>query len=142
MFECFDLERNVVCGDPLPDDGGVGDGGMGRKRGIRKGRGKPHPDIFLVAAKECLGRGVGDVSVEVDRVLHDEERKERSRGLVFEDAVPGVQSAKRAGMNVVWVPDSQLLALGLDGIIERPDQVVSSLEHFKPEEWGLPPYDN
>jgi len=43
---------------------------------------------------------------------------------------------------VVWVPDSQLLALGLDGIIERPDQVVSSLEHFKPEEWGLPPYDN
>jgi len=143
VFECFDPDRNVICGDPLPE-GEDGERGSRSRRGIKKGRGKPHPDIFLVAAKECLGRGVGDVSADVlDGVnVQEEEKEERLKGLVFEDAVPGVQSAKRAGMNVVWVPDPNLLALGLDGIIERPDQVLSSIEQFKPEEWGLPSYES
>jgi len=137
VFGCFDLERNVVCGDPIPTGGGEG-GGV---RGIMKGRGKPHPDIFLVAAKECLGRGVGDVSVSVlDGLLERGVLQERAKGLVFEDSVPGIQSAKRAGMNVVWVPDPNLLALGLTEILERPDQVLQSLEYFNPGEWGLPPY--
>lgn len=146
VFELFDIDRNVVCGDPLPE-GDVGG------RGIRRGRGKPHPDIFLVAARECLGRGVGDVSVDVGGV-GEGEKEERGKGLVFEDAVPGVQAAKRAGMSgqsstlgwrnllksrqAVWVPDPNLLALGLDNVVA--DQVLSSLEEFKPEEWGLPPY--
>lgn len=48
------------------------------------GRGKPAPDMFLLAA-ERLG-------VRADRCL------------VFEDAVPGVTAAKTAGMQVVLVP--------------------------------------
>lgn len=57
-------------------------------------KGKPHPDIFLVAAKEMLGRDVGSVEVEPS----ERQREERARGLVLEDAVPGVQAGKRAGM--------------------------------------------
>jgi pseudouridine-5'-monophosphatase len=98
VFQHFNLEKNVVTGDPLPEDpdfpGRVAEG----KRGIRKGRGKPHPDIFLVAAKECLERNVGDVSTDVSADLAEEWIVERRKGLVFEDAIPGVVAGKRAGM--------------------------------------------
>jgi len=69
--------QNVVCGD----DGA--------------GRGKPFPDVFLAAARK-LGRDVGP-NDESD-VVGEAEREERARGLVFEDAIPGVQAGKRAGM--------------------------------------------
>jgi len=69
--------QNVVCGD----DG--------------EGRGKPFPDVFLAAARK-LGRGVGP-NDESD-VVGEAEREERARGLVFEDAILGVQAGKRAGM--------------------------------------------
>jgi len=126
LFGCF--EGRVVCADD----------GL-----IRPGRGKPHPDVFLVAAERMLGRAVGEGEVE-ERSLGDEQRAERAKGLVFEDAIPGVQAGKRAGMNVVWVPDANLLALGEAGPtlgVEQPDQTLKSLEKFVPEEWGLPPYD-
>lgn len=106
VFELFNLERNVICGDPLPEDGGDG-------RGIKKGRGKPHPDIFLVAAKECLSQFVGDVSVDADGAA-EEQKVARSKGLVFEDAVPGVQSAKRAGMNGVSVVSTMKFFMLID----------------------------
>jgi pseudouridine 5'-phosphatase len=72
---------NVVCGG---DDGA--------------GRGKPFPDVFLAAAR-LLGRGVGPNDSEEGDVLAEAEREERVRGLVFEDAIPGVRAGKRAGMN-------------------------------------------
>jgi pseudouridine-5'-monophosphatase len=61
-------------------------------------RGKPNPDIFITAAREMLGRNVG----------HPEEcttdhLQERARGLVFEDALPGVQAGKRADMSGSFV---------------------------------------
>ncbi|KAI0784145.1 HAD-like protein [Abortiporus biennis] len=110
---------------------------------IRPGRGKPHPDLFLVAAKTCLGREVGE-GEEGESHLTDEYRSERAKGLVFEDSIPGMQTAKRAGMRVVWVPDPELLAIGngdTSNTLEQADLMLNSLEHFKPEEWGLPPYD-
>ena len=148
LFGCF--EGRVVCAD----DGF-----------IAKGRGKPCPDVFLVTASKCLGRDVGDKEDD-DLEVTDQQRAERKKGLVFEDAIPGLQAGKRAGMNgachndwlysdaaklsaVVWVPDPNLIAIGTQGqdnaavpttTIEQPDQTLKSLEEFKPEEWGLPPY--
>ena len=63
------------------------------------GRSKPFPDVFLAAAR-TLGRAVGSASEEGGEVgVGEAEREERARGLVFEDAVPGVMAGKRAGMN-------------------------------------------
>jgi len=39
----------------------------------------------------------------------------------------------------VWVPDPNLLNVEYTSE-ERADQILKSLEDFKPEEWGLPPY--
>jgi len=65
------------------------------------GRSKPFPDVFLAAARS-LGRDVGTVDDEGDRV-EEKEREERARGLVFEDAIPGVVAGKRAGMSGAFI---------------------------------------
>lgn len=61
-----------------------------------------------------------------------------------------INSTARMGLittfSVVWVPDPNLVAVGSqDGLtpstVEQPDQTLTLLEEFKPEEWGLPPYD-
>ncbi len=51
---------------------------------VAPGRGKPAPDMFLLAAAR--------LGVRPDRCL------------VFEDAVPGIEAARAAGMQVVVVP--------------------------------------
>ncbi|KAF9073482.1 HAD-like domain-containing protein [Rhodocollybia butyracea] len=117
VFECFD--GKVVCADDF-------------KYGMR---GKPNPDVFLVAAKEMLGRNIDGAEVT------EEQRNERKKGLVFEDALPGIQAGKRAGMSVVWIPDTNLLSVEYTGS-EKADQVLESITAFVPEEWGLPPYES
>ncbi|TBU33726.1 HAD-like protein [Dichomitus squalens] len=126
LFDCF--EGRVVCAD----DGLV-----------EKGRGKPHPDIFLVAAEKFLGLDVGKGEA-AEASVTEEQRAVRAKGLVFEDGIPGVQAGKRAGMHVVWVPDANLVALGGEttAVDEEPDSTLKSLEEFVPEHWGLPPYDS
>jgi len=125
VFGCFD--GKVVCADDP-------------REGIRP---KPNPDVFLVAAKEMLGRDVGPAKEEMEEgvELTVAQKKERSRGLVLEDALLGMQAGKRAGMTVVWVPDPNLLDVEYSGI-EQADQTLKSIEEFVPEEWGLPPYDS
>ena len=60
---------------------------------IPKGRGKPAPDIWLLALK-TINDSLPDGSPEI----------KPEECLVFEDSVPGVESGRRAGMRVVWVP--------------------------------------
>ncbi|KAL4078311.1 HAD-like domain-containing protein [Scleroderma yunnanense] len=103
-----------------------------------KTTGKPDPYIFLCAAREKLRRAVGEGEGEA---VIEAEREERAKGLVFEDAIPGVEAGKRAGMSVVWIPDANLLRVEYPGA-HKPDQTLRSLEEFKPEEWDLPPYDS
>ncbi|XP_055919894.1 probable pseudouridine-5'-phosphatase [Eupeodes corollae] len=80
--------------------------------------GKPAPDIFLTAAAR----------------FPDKPAPENC--LVFEDAPNGVQAAVSAGMQSVMVPDERVP----QELRTKATQVLKSLEDFKPEEFGLPPF--
>lgn len=82
---------------------------------------KPHPEIFQTAAQHF------------QHLTQDPKEI-----LVFEDAVLGVQAAKSAGMNVIWVYDSQAVQdhPGLDA-----NESMKSLFYFKPETYGLPGFN-
>ncbi|XP_039752002.1 probable pseudouridine-5'-phosphatase [Pararge aegeria] len=83
-------------------------------------RGKPNPDIFLVAASRFP------------------DKPSPRQCLVFEDSAVGVQSAKEAGMQVVMIPDARL-----DREHTRhATLVIHSLLDFRPELFGLPPFDD
>lgn len=79
VFQLFG--DNIICGDDP-----------------RIARPKPAPDIFLAAAT-MIGRQVGLAEEGYGNVgVTDEEKKERRKGLVFEDGIPGAQAGLRAGM--------------------------------------------
>jgi len=79
-------------------------------------RGKPDPDIFLVAASRFP------------------EAPSPEKCLVFEDSVSGVQGALEAGMQVVMVPEHS--------VHPGATEVLQSLEMFDPSKYGLPAYDD
>ncbi|KAK3988211.1 HAD-like domain-containing protein [Cladorrhinum sp. PSN332] len=70
---------------------------LGDDKRIPPGRGKPLPDIYLVALKT-----INDSLPEGEKPITPEEC------LVFEDSVPGVEAGRRAGMRVVWCPHPML----------------------------------
>ncbi|GAA6031625.1 hypothetical protein JCM8097_006555 [Rhodosporidiobolus ruineniae] len=92
---------------------------------ILEGKGKPDPTIFIEAAK----------------MLGINTPEERSKVLVFEDGVSGVQAARAAGMEVVWIPDPELLGQLGDSHGLTPSHQHDSMADFDPAAWGLPPYD-
>ena len=91
---------------------------------IGQGRGKPLPDIYLLAL-ETINNNV--------RAKGGEEIKPEEC-LVFEDAVPGVEAGRRAGMRVVWCPHPGLLG-AYQG---REEEVLAGLtgEHKEEEKSG------
>jgi pseudouridine-5'-monophosphatase len=96
MFDKMDL---IICGDhPLVS------------------RGKPSPDIYLLAA------GLLGVAPE--------------ECLVFEDALAGVQAAVEAGMSVVGCPDPRLPP---DPFLKLTPHLLSSLDLFDPSPWSFQP---
>jgi pseudouridine-5'-monophosphatase len=83
LFSAFPEHRRV-----LGDDARIG-----------RGRGKPLPDIYLIALE----------TINEDLRKKGEKEIEPKECLVFEDAVPGVEAGRRAGMRVVWCPHRELL---------------------------------
>lgn len=88
----------------------VGDDGR-----IPKGRGKPLPDIYLLAL-QTINEGLM-AEDDTERPITPEEC------LVFEDSVPGIEAGRRAGMRVVWVPHPGLLEVYKD----RVEEVLAGL---------------
>ena len=79
-------------------------------------QGKPAPDIFLTAARR----------LEV----------KPARCLVFEDAPSGMNAARAANMSVVVVPEPEMDKTRY----QDADEILESLQNFKPERWQLPSY--
>ena len=70
---------------------------LGDDKRIQPGRGKPLPDIYLLALET-----VNSTLPAGEPPIRPEEC------LVFEDSVPGVEAGRRAGMRVVWCPHPKL----------------------------------
>ncbi|KAM5354234.1 hypothetical protein ACJ41O_000884 [Fusarium nematophilum] len=70
---------------------------LGDDSRLTPGRGKPLPDIFLLALKT-----INDSLPAGEKPITPEEC------LVFEDSVPGVEAGRRAGMRVIWCPHPML----------------------------------
>ncbi|KAK8043057.1 hypothetical protein PG994_013540 [Apiospora phragmitis] len=70
---------------------------LGDDKRVGPGRGKPLPDIYHLALSTInAGLAPGEPPIKPEECL------------VFEDSVPGVESGRRAGMRVVWVPHPML----------------------------------
>lgn len=83
LLDIFREDRRVLGDDPR----------------VQHGRGKPAPDIYLLAL-QMINSGFGDGTTKITP----------EECLVFEDSVPGVEAGRRAGMRVVWVPHPGLAA--------------------------------
>ncbi|CAJ2507354.1 Uu.00g085400.m01.CDS01 [Anthostomella pinea] len=87
---------------------------------VRQGRGKPAPDIYLVALESlnASARASGAKPIMPNECL------------VFDDSVIGVEAGRRAGMRVVWVPHP-------DMAVEYQTKQADVLEYFDYEKYGI-----
>lgn len=113
LFYLFPRDNRVLGDDPR----------------IGAGRGKPAPYIWLVALGTINAplRARGEAEVKPEECL------------VFEDSVPGVESGRRAGMQVVWCPheglrgeykgrEAEVLA-GVTGEHKENDEEIGVVSH-------------
>jgi pseudouridine-5'-monophosphatase len=70
---------------------------LGDDSRVKEGRGKPAPDIFLMALQT-----INESLAEGEKPITPEEC------LAFEDSVPGLEAGRRAKMRAVWVPHPEL----------------------------------
>ncbi|OQE08111.1 hypothetical protein PENVUL_c011G09900 [Penicillium vulpinum] len=132
LLSFFPPDRKILLDDPR----------------VRQGRGKPAPDIYLVAL-QVLNSGLEP----------GESPILPSECLVFEDSIAGVEAGRRAGMRVVWVPHPDVAAeyqprykdilAGRSGRFQVGDnwqlgevddgwaESIPSLEEFDYEKYGL-----
>lgn len=128
----FTPERRVLGDDPR----------------VRQGRGKPAPDIYLVALQSLNSTANSDKKPIMPHEC-----------LVFEDSVAGVEAGRRAGMRVVWVPHPDVaveyqarqkdVLAGRTGMIDIGDnwqlgeiddgwaENIPSLEDFDYKKYGI-----
>jgi pseudouridine 5'-phosphatase len=114
---------------------------VGDDERIPPGRGKPHGGMFF----DLPGNWELDIYLlalsAINNSLHDKGTLiTPAECLVFEDAVLGVESAKDAGMQVVWVPDVYIKSTfqGREKeILGNWGREVESLAHVKLEEYGI-----
>ena len=121
---------------------------LGDDTRVRQGRGKPAPDIYLVALQSLNTTADSGEKVIIPNGY-----------LVFEDSVAGVEAGRRAGMRVVWVPHQDVaveyqarqkeVLAGRTGMFEVGDdwqlgeiddgwvECIPSLEHFDYERYGI-----
>lgn len=101
---------------------------LGDDKRIPKGKGKPAPDIYLLALKTINDglRAKGEPEITPEECL------------VFEDSVPGVEAGRRAGMRVIWCPHPELLKIyrgrepevlaGITGMQKDDDEVEDAMD--------------
>lgn len=80
--------------------------------------GKPAPDIYLKAASLFPANP--------------------ESCLVFEDAINGINAAKQANMQRIWIPKVAEISHGVENLTTM---ILRSLEDFQPELFGLPAFD-
>ncbi|KAI0988065.1 hypothetical protein GJ496_004779 [Pomphorhynchus laevis] len=88
---------------------------------IKLNRPKPYPDIYELAMQKFGSPDINPRNV-----------------LVFEDSLAGVQAAAAAKMHVIMVPSLPLNII--ESKLPSGIDIISSLESFKPEQYGLPPF--
>jgi pseudouridine 5'-phosphatase len=101
-------------------------------------QGKPMPDIFLICASRFKDLPTPENVIETYYLKLQSVIRTFFQCLVFEDAPNGVIAGIRADMQVVMVPDPQLD----ESFTKEATLVLSSLEEFKPELFGLPAFEN
>ncbi|KKZ60234.1 hypothetical protein EMCG_05044 [[Emmonsia] crescens] len=123
---------------------------LGDDSRVRQGRGKPAPDIYLVALQSLNATRNSDKKA----ILPNE-------CLVFEDSVAGVEAGRQAGMRVVWIPHPDVaveyqtrqkdLLTESTEVIELRDncqqeeiddncqwtEIILNLNHFNCEKYGI-----
>ncbi|KAF7122527.1 hypothetical protein CNMCM5793_000552 [Aspergillus hiratsukae] len=132
LLSLFPSDRRVLGDDPR----------------VRQGRGKPAPDIYLLALQALNSAADSGGKAILP-----------SECLVFEDSLVGVEAGRRAGMRVVWVPHPNVaveyqarlkdVLAGRTGMIEIGDdwqlgeiddgwaESIPNLEHFDYQNYGI-----